>query len=190
MSLEHILLGMLHKPASGYDLKVEFEAGGRYIWSAELSQIYPTLQKMQKRGWLRSRQMPSEKGPPRKVYMRTPRGTAALHRWLREEPILGSERFAYIAQLIFLGELNDLSQTIAFLQQLRAKLASLCSILESASRGIMESHDHSIQKLDDQAFHEWISLQMGIRSLQAKVACCDEACKLAKERQVKVKKHV
>ena len=27
MSLEHILLGMLHKPSSGYDIKTEFSEG-------------------------------------------------------------------------------------------------------------------------------------------------------------------
>ncbi len=48
MSLQHILLGLLREPASGYDLKAYFDKSVRYFWAAELSQIYPTLQRMEK----------------------------------------------------------------------------------------------------------------------------------------------
>ena len=52
MSLQHILLGLLREPASGYDLKAYFDSSVRYFWAAELSQIYPTLQRMEKSGRL------------------------------------------------------------------------------------------------------------------------------------------
>ncbi|MYK68861.1 MAG: PadR family transcriptional regulator, partial [Gammaproteobacteria bacterium] len=43
MSLDHILLGLLRDPATGYDLKSAFSERIRHFWSAELSQIYPAL---------------------------------------------------------------------------------------------------------------------------------------------------
>ena len=37
MSLEHILLGLLREPASGYDLKAIFDERIQHFWAAELS---------------------------------------------------------------------------------------------------------------------------------------------------------
>jgi PadR family transcriptional regulator, regulatory protein AphA len=190
MSLEHILLGMLHEPASGYDLRKTFEQEYRYVWSAELSQIYPTLQRMQRRGWLKSGQVPSEKGPPRRVYRRTPKGTTALHAWLRGEPLLGAERFAYLAQLLFLGELHDLDQTLAFFQQLRAKLAGYSQFLEAALHELERSKPGAPATFDDREFHDWLGLSMGVRSLTAKVSWCEDSIAAVKKRLTKEKRHV
>ena len=82
MSLENILLGCLTAPASGYDLKAYFDTRIRPFWSAELSQIYPALKRLESRGLLTSRTEPSKKGPARKVYTRTAKGREALIRWL------------------------------------------------------------------------------------------------------------
>ena len=49
MSLELILLSLLDQPASGYDLKREFEAGAATFWPAQLSQVYPTLKRLEAR---------------------------------------------------------------------------------------------------------------------------------------------
>ena len=54
MSLDHILLGLLREPATGYDLGNAFSENVRHFWSAELSQIYPTLKRLEQRGMLRS----------------------------------------------------------------------------------------------------------------------------------------
>lgn len=182
MSLEHILLGMLAKPAGGYDLKNNFDQGARHFWSAELSQLYPTLQAMHRKRWLKRTKVPSTQGPPRLVYERTRKGTAVLHQWLTAEPILGTQRFAYIAQLLFLGELGDLEQTRSFLQQLRGKLATSARFLEVASEGVLQTPEQCVQGLNHQAFHDWISLQFGVKSLQAKVAWCDQAIQLVERR--------
>ena len=67
MSLEHILLGLLREPASGYDLKVVLDHGIGHFWAAELSQIYPSLKRLEKQGLLRSRRTASQRGPGRIV---------------------------------------------------------------------------------------------------------------------------
>ncbi|HKW51009.1 MAG TPA: PadR family transcriptional regulator, partial [Candidatus Eisenbacteria bacterium] len=69
MSLEFILLGLLRRPASGYDLKKFFDEGIGYFWAAELSQIYPTLKRLEKRGWVRGRAAASKRGSGRRVYV-------------------------------------------------------------------------------------------------------------------------
>jgi len=80
MSLDHILLGLLREPASGYDLKDAFNETVAHFWSAELSQIYPTLKRLEERGLLRSRREPSPKGPDRRVYRLTGEGREELRR--------------------------------------------------------------------------------------------------------------
>ena len=92
MSLEHILLGLLRTPATGYELKSTFENSIRHFWSARLSQIYPTLDKMERRAWLSSKKESSDKGPARRVYEVTPEGRAELGRWLQSGPVIGVER--------------------------------------------------------------------------------------------------
>ena len=62
MSLPHLLLGLLAEPASGYDLKKSFGQTVGHFWSAELSQIYPALGRLEDDGLLRSERVGSAKG--------------------------------------------------------------------------------------------------------------------------------
>ncbi len=99
MSLKHIMLGMLGDPCSGYDIKKNFERSMQNFWHAELSQIYPMLQKMQDEGLLTSKAGASSSGPTRRVYERTAAGLSELQAWLLGGPTLGTERIGYLAQV-------------------------------------------------------------------------------------------
>lgn len=186
MSLEHILLGMLQSAASGYDLRQEFEIGAKHFWSAELSQIYPTLKRMESRGWLESRLEASPKGPDRRVYERTKAGKGVLHEWLRSGPVVGNDRLAYVGQLIFMSELNDLETTLEFIHQLREEFDAVLALLSNASEGLAAAAKKG--ELDAKDFHDALSVRMGVGSLQAKVDWCDEAIKEIKKRISKNKR--
>lgn len=183
MSLEHILLGMLREPASGYDLRKSFESGARHIWSAELSQIYPTLKRMAARGWLTCDAAPSRRGPARREYARTKAGSAALESWLRAEPLAGQERIAYIAQLIFLGELDDAEATKIFLERLREQLRAKLALLEPVLTEFLNDADGDPNNLDSIAFHEYLSLRMGVAAYSARLRTCEENLVLLKSRK-------
>jgi PadR family transcriptional regulator, regulatory protein AphA len=173
MSLEHILLGLLETPATGYSLKQEIDEGVRYFWSADLAQIYPTLQSMEKRGWLRSKREASPHGPQRRVYRRTAAGTRQLHRWLKAEPIMGVERFAYIGQLIYLYQLHDLETTLQFMQQLRAKQCTVLRALKNTYKEVEDAANDADKDPSTEAFHAWLSLGLGIQAISARIAWCD-----------------
>ena len=83
MSLDHILLGLLREPRSGYDLKSRLDEAVRYFWPAELTQIYRILKRLEGEGLLRSRMVASDKGPARRVYSLTPAG----RRTLQQQPM-------------------------------------------------------------------------------------------------------
>ena len=174
MSLDHILLGLLRDPATGYDLKNTFSEGVRHFWSAELSQIYPTLKRLEQSRMLSSRLEPSPKGPNRRVYTLTEEGRAELLRWLGSGPVVGTERFTYLAQLYFMDAIGDVRETRAFMTALRAHLSRWLAQLQALERQVVATHGDAPERYSDAGFHRFATLRMGIHSIGSKVAWCDE----------------
>ena len=174
MSLDHILLGLLHEPSTGYDLKAIFSDRIRHFWSAEISQIYPALKRLEQRHLLQSRVEPSPKGPNRKVYMLTEEGREELLDWLRSGPVIGTERFAYLAQVYFMDALGDIRKTRAFMISLRDHLSRLLAHLQSIEREVTDTAGHTPECHSDAGFHRFATLRMGILSVKSKVVWCDE----------------
>ncbi len=188
MSIEHILLGLLRKPASGYDLKALFDQTIRHFWAAELSQIYTTLQRIEQKGLLRSRNKPSAKGPNRRVYSLTPAGRKELQRWLEGEPEFADERYTYLAQLFFMGELVDFHKTVAFLEKVRDKRHNSLTKLREIERDWLAEVGGTTDNLSDDHFHRYMTLRTGISTMSARVAWCDEAIERIQQR-MKTKSH-
>ena len=175
MSLPHILLGLLRQPASGYDLKNSVDEYVRHFWPAELSQIYPTLKKLQAQGWLSVRSEPSAKGPERRVYETTEAGHRELQRWLRSGPQVGNERFGYLAQIAFMDELGSLEEARRFMVTLRARLIAQRAGLEMLEAGWAQEWPSFPHDLPEPEFYPHINLRMGLLSLAAKIQWCDES---------------
>lgn len=173
MSLEHVLLGLLREPASGYDLKAVFDETARHFWHAELSQIYPTLKRLEGRGLLESRTEPSDRGPERRVYRITREGREELRHWLREGPTVGRQRLEYVAQVFFLGELEDEDVRRGFLEQLEAELRARAATYDAIHAAVMADLDGP-EPVDDD--HPWmyLTLRLGQRVTAARLAWVDE----------------
>lgn len=87
MSLEHVLLAFLaDRPASGYAVKKRIDAELAPLWSAELSQIYPALGRLQRAGFVSGRVVGPARGPASYRYRTTASGRKELVRWLAEPP--------------------------------------------------------------------------------------------------------
>ena len=187
MSLEFILLGLLREPGSGYDLKKVFDERIGYFWAAELSQIYPTLARLERRRWIRGRRAPSKRGSGRRVYAITPAGRRALREWLRGDPQFGDERFSYLAQVYFMDELGDLGLTLQFFRRMRAHFASKLDALRALEQLWADADPHYPDVLDPAELHLQLALRKGLLSLTAHVAWCDEAIRRLGERLRRVK---
>lgn len=181
MSLKHILLGMLHEPHSGYDLKKEFDSSLQHFWAAELSQIYPLLKRMEEEGLLKSHREESDRGPDRKVYRRTAKGTRTLVGWLADGPNVRQERRNYLAQVYFL-EAMEPHQALDFMRQLRAEMAGRRDTLEAAHRDMKVCTPDDPADILDPWFYPYLTLQLGRRVFAANVAWCDEAIVLIEAR--------
>lgn len=173
MSLKHIMLGMLSEPRSGYDIKKKFEKSLRNFWRAELSQIYPLLQKMEKEGLLTSKAGASEIGPTRRVYKRSAQGRRELQSWLLGGPTVGTERVAYLAQIFFLAELDDDDQAIEYMLELRQYMQDWLARLENTEEEWRRNDPRYPDALPNQAFYSQLTLDMGLTRVRASVEWCD-----------------
>lgn len=175
MSLDHLLLGALRQPASGYDLKAQFDAAFRHFWPAEQSQIYRTLQRLERQGLLASRRQPSDKGPERRVYRTTTKGRAALRKWLIGGPEIGDDRHAFCAQTFFLDELGDLELCLTFLRQLRELFAARLQSLETLEREWREADPRYPDELPLEDLSQQFTLALGLAKYRVIVEWTD-AC--------------
>jgi len=190
VSLEHLLIGLLREPASGYDLKTLFDGRIHYFWAAELSQIYPTLQNLERKGLLRSRRAESKRGPGRRLYQTTPAGHRALREWLENETGLGADRITYLARLYLMDELADLQGTLQYLTHLRDQFARNLSALEAIEREWQERESKDPDYLNARMFHIFLTLRNGVCMLSARVNWCEECIRSVRNRMKKEGSHV
>jgi DNA-binding PadR family transcriptional regulator len=142
---------------------------------AELSQIYPALKRLESLGLLISRAEVSPKGPARKVYTRTAAGREALLDWLTGGTQLGTERFAYLAQVFFMDELDDVTATRHFMLELREQMTARVAALEEVECQVRDAAGKPPEEFSGDSLHQFLAIRMGIHSISAKVTWCDEA---------------
>ncbi len=173
MSLQHILLGMLNQPASGYDLKRDFERQLRHYWSADLAQIYPTLKRMESTGLLCSQRKPSSQGPPRKIYQRTAAGKQALQQWLSDGPEVHTDRLSWLAQVGFLDTL-PFDQQRSFMVELRDEFTQHREELLAIENHWKEEDPRVPDRLDPGSFFSHCTLRLGLMKYATIVDWCNE----------------
>ena len=105
-----------------------------HFWAAELSQIYPSLKRLEKQGLLRSRRAASKRGPGRIVYEVTAAGHKKLTAWLESGPQFPDMRHTFLAQIYLMDELSDLGHTLRFLEQLHLRWARRLEALKNAEK--------------------------------------------------------
>jgi len=181
VSLPHILLGMLSDPASGYDLKKTFEQSIRHFWSAELSQIYPALARLEDEGHLESASAASEKGPPRKIYSRTESGLDELVRWLEGGVELKQERVHFLSQVFFLDAIPS-DARLRYMQGLRDAFAVRLDALSNIEEGWSSEDPRYPDHLPDHDFYPQLTLRLGLMKFRALVDWADECLSVMRAR--------
>src|SRR5262245_64511373 len=89
MSVRHALLALLtDAPKYGLQLRQEFEERTGEVWPLNIGQVYTTLQRLERDGFVES-DGPTEDGP-QKAFRITSEGEDELAGWLRTPPDLSS----------------------------------------------------------------------------------------------------
>jgi len=143
--LRDALLGLLAvRPRHGYELKAGFEdlLGG--LWPVNIGQIYTTLGRLERDGYVRVKRVAQATAPDRKVYSLTETGAKELRRWLDESAVadvpVKDELFLKLAVSDLIGNdptdllvrhRQELYETLADLVRLRANTddSSLTTLL-------------------------------------------------------------
>lgn len=108
MSLEHAILGVLqYKPASGYDIKKILDTSINHFWSADQSQIYRTLSKMEKEEWIDMELVIQTNKPNSKIYHITEKGKNEFLDWLNSPAPMVEHKIPWLMQFFFAARLSD-----------------------------------------------------------------------------------
>ncbi|HEY5270583.1 MAG TPA: helix-turn-helix transcriptional regulator [Anaerolineales bacterium] len=120
MSVRYAMLGLLaQKPRHGYELRAAFEAvvGGDANWDVKPSQIYTTLERLEKAGLVeRSSDLGEGDEPSRRVYAVTGSGRVALTEWFAQGVTPDHQRDEFFVKLMTAlvsgeGKLDRIIQT-------------------------------------------------------------------------------
>lgn len=106
--LKYILLGGLsYQALTGYQLKQFVDSSAKHFWYAQTSQIYRTLDALEKEELLTSEIQEQEDRPDRRLYHITPAGRADLQTWLAEPMTeIAPTKDALLVRLFFAAQLD------------------------------------------------------------------------------------
>lgn len=183
MSLDNLLVGLCRQPMTGYELKTVFDVAIRHFWSAGFGQLYPTLHRLEAAGMLESEEAPPSKGPRRRLYRTTDAGREMLRGWLEAGPSVHGERHAFAAQVFLLDALGDPEASAEFIRALRAEFVDRARALAAVEGLDTEGRVPDTASLEDDEFHHYLTLRMGLRVAQARIEWCDEALDLIAGRE-------
>lgn len=186
MSLDYAILGFLnYHPYSGYDLKKALDLSVRHFWSADQSQIYRTLARLMKQGFVGMEKVEQSDRPDRKVYSITPAGRAALRDWLAGPPPLGRSHSGPMVQVFFMGELSDeeiLRQFEGYAEIMRMVLSQY----ENLSPAVAEVFD-DVQS-ERERFFWLLTVDNGVRNMRANLEWAEAAIERIRRSEIPVKK--
>ena len=102
MDVKTVCLGILTDgPASGYDLKKEFESSFSHFFAAGYGSIYPALSTLAEQGLVSCEEIPQQGKPDRKVYEITAAGREFLLAALRNPAPCHKVRSEFLATMCF-----------------------------------------------------------------------------------------
>ena len=130
---EHILLSLLEDEArTGYELKRHFRTTPSGVYEPSSGALYPALQRLESRGFLRAEQAPSGRRS-RLLYRTTAKGRAATLSWLREplDPVtVGRDLGLHLMRFVVMERRLSTDEVRAFLSSLVAALEAFVDNLE------------------------------------------------------------
>ncbi|WP_321876595.1 PadR family transcriptional regulator [Paraburkholderia bannensis] len=175
MSTPHaILIALLEKPSSGYDLARRFDRAIAYFWQATHQQIYRELGRMVDAGWVAVIEEDAA-ATRKKVYRVLPVGREEVARWARETPLGVDDRNLLLLKLradAVIGPLGLAQQVQQMIADARERLDTYRAI---------EQRDFGVSSLTRGQQLQYAILKAGIRTQETWLEWADELPSLLKE---------
>ncbi|MCL6471386.1 MAG: PadR family transcriptional regulator [Firmicutes bacterium] len=165
MSVKYgILAALSKKPFHGYDLKQEIEAELGANWSINYGQIYSTLDRLERDGFIvQSGIVTVSNAPERKLYTITPAGQDELNKWFLT-PLIKVEglRDEFYAKLVLSLTSNVSAEDVLKIQR-RAELLKLRELIKLKEEADPANELRWIMQLDLAILHteatmRWLSM--------------------------------
>ncbi len=146
MSLPYGLLGLLtYQESTGYEITKIFEDSLNNFWHAQSSQIYRELDRLEQKGWVKSRSVAQDKRPNKRVYTITESGRAAFDEWLGEgTPQFEHSHEPFLVRLFFGSDAPEVTLAL-----LKACHEMCLSALESFPPKLRENIDRYAAEVPD-----------------------------------------
>jgi PadR family transcriptional regulator AphA len=179
MSLRYIILGFLNiEPMTGYDMKKYMDDSTQTFWHAALSQIYPTLKKLEAEGLAEVEVVPQKGKPDKKIYSITEAGRQALIAWL-SEPLdaVPPVKSPMLLKLFFLAALDKED----ILSQLRCQLEIQRARLKRAQQGVPQYAAQAPELARQLVIWNLIS-QFGEQQTQTTIQWFEKAIRVVEEK--------
>jgi DNA-binding PadR family transcriptional regulator len=178
VSLKHALLGLLtYQPMTGYELKQFFDTTVKHFWSAELSQIYPTLKSLEEQKWVEMHVQVQENRPNRKVYELTPEGREEIRRWMREPGVLPDQRDPFLIKVFFGTELPAEDMLILLRREMEEHQKALAFDDTEMRSKIKHASEHE-QYSTRHALYWTLTLEMSMAYRRAYIQWCKDAMRM------------
>ncbi|MEJ7742349.1 MAG: PadR family transcriptional regulator [Nocardioidaceae bacterium] len=170
-TLGYAILGLLAtKHRTGYDLAQQMKTPIGYMWTAQHSQIYPQLARLEAESLVRSSVIAGRGPRDTKLYTITPAGRDALRTWV-DSPLIEVTRSEFMLRVRSLWLLSP-DRARAFIAEQRERCQQrLDSYLDegtSFSAQTLEVADPTTA-----AFAAFATLQYGIMRVRDTIAWCD-----------------
>jgi DNA-binding PadR family transcriptional regulator len=170
-SLEHALLGMIAEfgAVSGYDLIKIFRVSMVHFWHAHQGQIYPTLERMERAGLIRSREVLQHGRPNKRLFSITPEGRRMLVEWLHSPYEEVKVKYPPLLRMRFLGHLGYQGSRAKLMEQ-REQLEKMLRTFLALKREYFGDPPHYATV--DMMF-SYFTLRSGIRTLESNLEMCE-----------------
>ncbi len=174
MTLRYIILGLLnYMSMTGYDLKVFMDRSINFFWSAELSQIYRELSKLEGLGYVNYRIEPQEGRPDKKIYSISQEGNIAFIEWLRDFPdtLSTPSRNEFLVRIFFSSKLKKEELILHFEDYIR-ELTKELKIYEPIDKKLSEK---LIGKdCEDDIFYHKLTVKRGLSFARSEISWAKE----------------
>ena len=171
-SLELALLGLIAATPRicGYDISRIFDLSMRHFWHAHPGQIYPTLARMEREGWIGSRELIQRGRPNKRLFTITPAGRETLERWLESPYEKLKLKHAPLLKTLYLGHL-DADRALAKFAEQRAGCLAYLEELHGIQRDFFARGDYG----SEHRMFSYFTLRYGIGFMEQTVRWCDWA---------------
>lgn len=177
MALSHaILVTLLDKPHSGYEIGKRFDQTVGFFWRARHQQIYSELHKLAAEGLVDSRTVEQADRPNRIEYSITEAGRSAVADWMQTPSPVPSVKEEMLVKLFALGHVPlsaGLAQVQARLQEHQERLALY--------QELMQQHYPEPSSLSPRKRGRYLGLRAGIMNEETGIRWCQEALELLQE---------